>query len=286
MKYIELEHLLHNHYELRTYMYSLDDHPLGSVYSIVQDNIYIPDLLDWLYEDATSLETNSLFYQKIDGNIRVIDNLDAWKTDQEITYPPFIMTKENFEDMIKRWIEILSQRPLCIIIYWNDGKVRMEVKNGWGAYIKNFLYRLWLRRYSFKLIRNIRRGKFPFGKILALDKIPSVNNPYYSYQETPKREPGLNIIKSLNGPDCMYVANWSNGNGWKTSSFFPNTFSREEVLHTIHQAYDNPIRGPFVRADNTYQIIGLASNGMLIDIRVTRDGELSGFPAYKYWELR
>ena len=124
------------------------NHPLGIAYLVLAcDSMYFPTLLEWLDEtNEKTLGSNTLFFEKINSTVRVVDSEDSGEEDKNLSYKPFIMTKESFKNMIEQWVKkVENRRPPRAIIYWDDGKVRIETQDNWCAYVRNFFFNLWHR---------------------------------------------------------------------------------------------------------------------------------------------
>jgi hypothetical protein len=69
-------------------------------------------------------------------------------------------------------------------------------------------------------------------------------------------------------------------NGTKSrarKAFFPAFWSREKVMHKIFEAYDNCLQSgikPVIRPDGKYRLQGYTSEGIEIEMIITKDGTM------------
>ena len=148
MKHFTLERIAHSGYEVKDLkkLELPENRDLNWIYIILDeiDDTNFVLFLKWLVcKDEKHVGSNSLFFEKVDGNIRVVSDFDSDKKDEELSYQPFIMTKKSFEDMIENWNEkVLYKRPSRVRIYWDGGKVSIKPQKGLYAYLINLFYRL------------------------------------------------------------------------------------------------------------------------------------------------
>ena len=134
--------------------------PLGMIYLIlVSDGIDFSFLMKWLAEPDRKVQgTDTLFFKKINGTIKV-----EYSADEDS--PPFIMSKEHFKDMIEQWVKkVENRRPPRVIIYWDDGKVRIETQDNWWAYVRNFFFNLWHRWKMKRFNKKMRKQQLLWQK--------------------------------------------------------------------------------------------------------------------------